>query len=121
MLIVNGKLITWQKPNRILDDLAIYIREGVIEAIGPQEELMRQFADAERIDARGQFIMPGIICGHTHFYGAVARLFLDLHQRIFLRSWRSFGGPLINPCLQRTLNILPLFAWLMQLNMGQQP
>jgi putative selenium metabolism protein SsnA len=27
----------------------------------------------ERLDARGQLVMPGNICAHTHFYGAFAR------------------------------------------------
>ena len=31
------------------------------------------YPEAERLDARGQYVMPGNICAHTHFYGAFAR------------------------------------------------
>ena len=29
--------------------------------------------EAEKLDAKGQLVLPGSICGHTHFYGAFAR------------------------------------------------
>jgi cytosine/adenosine deaminase-related metal-dependent hydrolase len=35
--------------------------------------MMERYPDAERVDARGQYVMPGNICAHTHFYGAYAR------------------------------------------------
>lgn len=74
MLIVNGNLITWGKPNQILEDgTAILIRDGVIEKIGPQSELLRNYPDEELLDAEGQYVMPGNICAHTHFYGAFSR------------------------------------------------
>lgn len=74
MLIINGKLITWEKENRILEDgQAIYIADGKIVAIGPQKELETRYPDAERVDAGGQYVLPGNICAHTHFYGAFAR------------------------------------------------
>jgi putative selenium metabolism protein SsnA len=73
MLITNATLITWQEPNQVLENHAIYIRGGKIVAMGPQLELIHRYADAERLDARGQYVMPGNICAHTHFYGAFAR------------------------------------------------
>ncbi len=73
MLIINGRLITWDNPNQILEDQAVFISGDRIFEIGPQADLIRRFPDAERVDARGQYVMPGNICGHTHFYGAFAR------------------------------------------------
>ena len=73
MLITNGILITWGEDNQILEDQALYIEDGLISAIGPQEAMEACFPDDERLDARGQYIMPGNICAHTHFYGAYAR------------------------------------------------
>ncbi len=72
MLIINGRLVTNDAPG-ILTDHALLIDNGVISAIAPQAELMEQHAQVERLDARGQLIMPGNICAHTHFYGAYAR------------------------------------------------
>jgi len=73
MLITNGKLITWEEPNQILEGQALYISGGLIAEIGPEAELVARYPAAERLDARGQYVMPGSICAHTHFYGAFAR------------------------------------------------
>jgi len=74
MLIINGKLITWGAENQIIDeDWGLLIRDGRIKKIAPQADLIRDFPDEERLDAEGQYIMPGNICAHTHFYGAFSR------------------------------------------------
>lgn len=62
MLIINGKLITWGKENRILsDDWGLLVRDGIIEKIAPQSELIEAYPDEEQLDADGQYIMPGNI------------------------------------------------------------
>jgi putative selenium metabolism protein SsnA len=73
MLIINGKLITWDEPNRVLDGQALNIVDGKIAEIGPQQNMLSSYADTEVLDADGQYVMPGNICAHTHFYGAFAR------------------------------------------------
>lgn len=74
MLIINGKLITWGKENKILEDgWGLLIRDGVIVKIAPQKELLHAYPWEEQLDAEGQFVMPGNICAHTHFYGAFSR------------------------------------------------
>jgi len=73
MLITNAKLITLAKPNRILEGHALYINGGRIAEIGLQDQLLARHPEASRLDAKGQYVMPGNICAHTHFYGAFAR------------------------------------------------
>jgi len=73
MLIINATLITWGEPNQILEGHAIYLSDGKITDLGPQSDLLKRYPEAERLDANGQFVMPGNICAHTHFYGAFAR------------------------------------------------
>jgi putative selenium metabolism protein SsnA len=73
MLITNGTLITWGAVNQVITDGAVYIEDGAIVALGNARDLEAQYPSAERLDARGQLIMPGLICAHTHFYGAYAR------------------------------------------------
>ncbi len=73
MLITNATLITWESENRILDDHAILIEGDHIKEIGTSKSLIEKYPDQEKIDARGQYVMPGNICAHTHFYGAYAR------------------------------------------------
>lgn len=71
MIIKNGKLITWETENQILEGADLLIQDGKIKEIGPG--LTEAHPEEEVVDARGQYVMPGNICAHTHFYGAFAR------------------------------------------------
>ncbi len=73
MLIINGKLITWEAENRVLEGQALRIVDGKITEIGEQKSLIEKYPEDERMDADGQYVMPGNICAHTHYYGAYAR------------------------------------------------
>ncbi|MGH9803414.1 MAG: amidohydrolase family protein, partial [Blastocatellia bacterium] len=73
MLITNATLITWGTPNQILEKYALYLAGDRIVELGLSSELEAKYPQAERLDAHGQFVMPGNICAHTHFYGAFAR------------------------------------------------
>jgi putative selenium metabolism protein SsnA len=73
MLIINAKLITWETDNRILEDHALLIANDRIQEIDSTQNLLAKYPDEEKLNARGQYVMPGNICAHTHFYGAYAR------------------------------------------------
>jgi len=73
MLITHAKLITWGQPNQILPESAVLIQDGRIAEIGPTDALLERFPGEEQVDARGQYVLPGSICAHTHFYGAYSR------------------------------------------------
>lgn len=73
MLITNGTLITWGAANQVIANGAVFVEGGVIRDLGDTRSLEANYPHAERLDARGQYIMPGLICAHTHFYGAYAR------------------------------------------------
>ncbi len=96
MLIYNARLITWETPNRILEDHSLYIEDGVIKDIGPSAAILHRHSDPSPIDACGQFVMPGNICAHTHFYGAFARgmEIPGASPRDFTEILRKFWWPL---------------------------
>ena len=73
MLITNATLITWEANNQILEDHALLIENDRIKEIGKSSDLKKRYPEIEWLDARGQYVMPGNICAHTHFYGAYAR------------------------------------------------
>ena len=73
MLIHNAMLVTLGDAAQLLPGHALLLRGGRIEKIGPEATLLQRFPEAQRMDARGQLVMPGNICAHTHFYGAFAR------------------------------------------------
>lgn len=72
MLIQNCSIVTWGNPNQILDGQSIRIQAEKIVEIGPAGTILPA-AGEEVLDARGQLAMPGLICAHTHFYGAFSR------------------------------------------------
>ncbi len=72
MLITNGTVITWGRPNEIRHGCGLLITGGRIAAIGPSARLEEHHRDEPRLDARGQYVMPGNICAHGHFYSAFA-------------------------------------------------
>ncbi|MGG2953259.1 imidazolonepropionase [Geobacillus stearothermophilus] len=61
----------------IIENGSVWIENGVIVAVGPDDELVRQFADrlaeAEVIDAKGKTVTPGLIDPHTHLVYAGSR------------------------------------------------
>lgn len=79
MLITNATLVTWEKPNRVLPGWGIFIADGKIADLGLDPDLRKRHPDAlvpgagTLVDARGQLVMPGNICAHTHFYGTFSR------------------------------------------------
>jgi len=73
MLITDAKLITWELPNGILEDHALRIQGDRITDVGPSTQLLAKYPNDERLSSGGQYVMPGNICAHTHFYGAYAR------------------------------------------------
>ncbi len=73
MLIINSRIITWGKDNQILDRYAVKIDNSKITEIDLQDKLIAKFPNDETIDGKGQFLLPGLICAHTHFYGAFSR------------------------------------------------
>ena len=73
MLIINANLVTWGLPNEIKEGVGIRIIDGRISEVGPSSDMELKYPEEERLDASGQYVMPGNICAHTHFYGAFVR------------------------------------------------
>lgn len=73
MLISNALLATFGEENQLLEKAAIHITDDRITDIGDTSTLSQKYPDDEVLDARGQLVLPGNICAHTHFYGAFAR------------------------------------------------
>jgi 5-methylthioadenosine/S-adenosylhomocysteine deaminase len=73
LLIKNGVLVTMDGQRRILEDHSIAIDDGRIVEVGRTADLEKQHSTAERIDASGRIVMPGIVCSHSHLYGMLLR------------------------------------------------
>ena len=72
MLITNATIFTLGEANRRIDNGAIRTEGALIREVGVSAELTPRPGE-ETLDARGKLVLPGFLCGHTHFYGAFAR------------------------------------------------
>lgn len=54
---------------RVIENAAIVVRDGIIEAVGPSAKIMADmdFRNVEVFDATGKCIVPGFVDSHTHF------------------------------------------------------
>jgi putative selenium metabolism protein SsnA len=73
MLITNGTLATFGEKSALIPQGALLIQGDRIAAVGTTAELRKLYPGEETLDAAGRLVMPGMICAHTHFYGAFAR------------------------------------------------
>ena len=67
LLLKNAKLlITMDPQRRQIENGGLFVRDFVIEQVGPSAELP---ASADRvIDARGMAVLPGMVNTHHHLY-----------------------------------------------------
>ena len=66
LLIFNAKIYT--VDDKFSTATAIAINKGKIEATGETKDLQAKYNATDTIDAKGQFLYPGFIDAHTHFY-----------------------------------------------------
>ncbi|MFN2566760.1 MAG: imidazolonepropionase [Gemmatimonadaceae bacterium] len=50
----------------VLSGAAVAVANGTIAAVGPQADLERSFARADRVDCGGGVLTPGLVDSHTH-------------------------------------------------------
>jgi 5-methylthioadenosine/S-adenosylhomocysteine deaminase len=68
----------------VLENHAVAVRDGKIEAVLPVAEAARRFADFERFDLRNHALMPGLVNAHTH---AAMSLLRGLADDLPLMRW----------------------------------
>jgi putative selenium metabolism protein SsnA len=72
-LIGNGYVVTFGPNNKVIDNGAVLIENDKIIKTGDFDEMKKNEAYDDFIDARGNVIMPGMINTHMHFYSTFAR------------------------------------------------
>jgi 8-oxoguanine deaminase len=85
MLVQNTRvLVTMDASRRELEDAGLFIRDGIIEQVGPSSELPAT-AD-EILDLRDHVVMPGLINTHHHLFQTLTRA-VPAAQDADLFSW----------------------------------
>jgi len=85
LLLTGGTVVTVDDARRIIDDGAVGIADGRIEAVGTAAELAGVRA-ARIVDCTGKAVLPGLVDCHTHLYQGLAR---SLGEGMPLWSWLS--------------------------------
>ena len=71
--IKNATILTMNSSNEVINDGAIVIDKRNIVKVGSSKNLDKDYTSSETvIDAQGKIVIPGMICGHMHFYSAFA-------------------------------------------------
>ncbi|HEV7860385.1 MAG TPA: amidohydrolase [Pyrinomonadaceae bacterium] len=84
LLISGGTFVTMDGTRRVIEDGAMAVKGGRIEAVGPRAEIEAAYHARETIDASGKVIIPGLINGHTHI---PMTLFRGLADDLDLNEW----------------------------------
>ncbi|GAE27573.1 S-adenosylhomocysteine deaminase [Halalkalibacter wakoensis JCM 9140] len=73
-LIVHADLFTMQgKGVGYIDNGAVAIDAGKIVAVGPTDQLQKEYTAEERIDATNKMVLPGFVDAHLHSYWGILR------------------------------------------------
>ncbi|HIP87188.1 MAG TPA: 8-oxoguanine deaminase [Anaerolineales bacterium] len=64
-------LVTMDDDDRRIPDGGLFVRDGVVEQVGPTADLPAE-AD-EVMDARGMIVLPGLVNTHHHLYQTLTR------------------------------------------------
>lgn len=65
-ILAGGVVLTVNQDMDLYPDGAVAIRGDSIVAVGPSEEVQRQYTAVEVVRCEGQIIMPGLVNAHTH-------------------------------------------------------
>lgn len=71
LLIRGGLIATLGDDNRILNDHALLIEDGLIKKIAPVGDFTGNYD--KTLDAQGKLVLPGFINAHMHFYSTLVR------------------------------------------------
>src|SRR5512136_1619078 len=86
LLLRHAKLlITMDDQRRVIRDGALFVRDNVIEQVGPTSDLASLEADRV-LDAAGRVVLPGLVNTHHHLYQTLTRA-VSAAQDAVLFDW----------------------------------
>src|SRR5512136_1085367 len=86
LLLRHAKLlITMDDQRRVIRDGALFVRDNVIEQVGPTAQIGSLEADRV-IDATGRVVLPGLVNTHHHLYQTLTRA-VPAAQNAALFDW----------------------------------
>ena len=90
ILLRGGTVVTMNDKYDVYEDGAVAIRGDSIVAVGPTEEIIRDYQAAETVDCADSVIMPGLVNAHTHIPMTLMR---GLNDDLRLDVWLGYLMP----------------------------
>ena len=84
LVITGGTVVTVDGAGRVIENGAVAIQGEKIVAVGDAASIAREYPRAERIDATGHIVMPGLVNTHGH---APMVLYRGLADDLALMDW----------------------------------
>jgi len=72
MIVLKNATVVRLHPAEVLEATDVAIEGGLIAAVG-REAAAPTNRPERTIDLAGRVLMPGLVCGHTHFYSVLSR------------------------------------------------
>jgi imidazolonepropionase len=97
----------------IIEDGAVYIKDGWIVETGPSDKLRNIYNGESELDASGRVVMPGFVDPHTHLLWAgdrAAEFELRLQGKTYMEILASGGGILSTVKATRNASVENLIA-----------
>ena len=99
IILTNALVLTMDEKLTQYDPGAVAVRGNSIVAVGPEDEIAREYTAAETFDCGGKVLMPGLVNAHTHVPMTLLRgLADDLRLDVWLQGYmwpveREFVSP----------------------------
>ena len=84
LIVSGGTVVTMDGARHVINNGAVAIKSGHIEAVGRAADIGQRYAAREIVNATGKVVAPGLINGHTH---VPMTLFRGLADDLDLQEW----------------------------------
>lgn len=101
ILIGPGTVVTLGANSRVIRDGGVLLNGEKIDSVGCYSDLLGANPSAEKLDAGGRVILPGVVNAHMHFYSTFARgmalkdpppeNFVQVLERLWWRLDKALG------------------------------
>lgn len=99
ILFINAHVLTMDEKMNQYTRGAVAVTGDSILAVGPEDEIKKEYSGKETVDCRGRLLMPGLVDAHTHVPMTLLRgIADDLRLDVWLQGYmfpveRQFASP----------------------------
>jgi putative selenium metabolism protein SsnA len=73
MMLLKNATVVRLHPPQVMEGTDVAVDGGAIAAVGREAAAVPKASLERTVDLAGRVLMPGLVCGHTHFYSALSR------------------------------------------------